>query len=132
MIADNLYSESGGLLGSQCQQCDEAFFPQVTSCANCSSEDIRQLSLGHRGRLWSWTVQRFRPKPPYKDDKGPEEFEPYGVALVETDCGLLIKSRLRLGSRPPAIGDRLQLEVSPFRQEGGRTLSMLEFRQVDE
>ena len=48
--------------------------------------------LPRTGRLWSWTIQRFRPKsPPYA---GPEAFEPYAVGYVELDGALIVEGRL--------------------------------------
>lgn len=57
-------------------------------------EDARyeRVMLPRMGRLWSWTIQRFRPKsPPYA---GPEAFEPYAVGYVELDGALIVESRL--------------------------------------
>ena len=49
-------------------------------------------ALPARGTLWSFTVQRFRPKsPPYA---GPEGFEPYAVGYVELPGALIVESRL--------------------------------------
>ena len=48
--------------------------------------------LPRDGRLWSWTVQRFRPKsPPYA---GPEAFEPYAVGYVAVGDALIVEGRL--------------------------------------
>ena len=51
-----------------------------------------RVVLPRTGRLWSWTIQRFRPKsPPYA---GPEAFEPYAVGYVELDGALVVEGRL--------------------------------------
>ena len=48
--------------------------------------------LPRQGTLWSWTVQRFRPKsPPYA---GPEAFEPYAVGYVALGEALIVEGRL--------------------------------------
>lgn len=50
------------------------------------------VTLPREGRLWSWTVQRFRPKsPPYA---GPEAFEPYAVGYVALGEALIVEGRL--------------------------------------
>lgn len=52
----------------------------------------QRFTLPREGRLWSWTVQRFRPKsPPYA---GPEMFEPYAVGYVEFDGAIIVEGRL--------------------------------------
>ena len=51
-----------------------------------------RVVLPRTGRLWSWTIQRFRPKsPPYA---GPEAFEPYAVGYVDLDGALIVEGRL--------------------------------------
>ncbi len=48
--------------------------------------------LSRHGTVWSFTIQRFRPKsPPYA---GPEHFEPFAVAYVELPGEVIVESRL--------------------------------------
>ena len=48
--------------------------------------------LPPEGKLWSWTVQRFRPKsPPYA---GPEAFKPYAVGYVALGDKIIVEARL--------------------------------------
>ncbi len=55
-------------------------------------EAFEPVALQREGRIWSFTIQRFRPKsPPYA---GPEEFEPYAVAYVELPGELIVEGRL--------------------------------------
>ena len=50
------------------------------------------VPLPRDGRLWSWTVQRFRPKsPPYA---GAEAFAPYAVGYVDLPGALIVEARL--------------------------------------
>ena len=80
------------LLGSQCRRCGTVSFPRQGTCPRCTSTDVEERRLARRGTLWSWTVQRFRPKsPPYT---GPEEFEPYGVGYIELPGEVRVEARL--------------------------------------
>ncbi len=80
------------LLGSACRVCGTVTFPRQASCPRCTSTDVGEHQLARQGTLWSWTVQRFRPKsPPYV---GPEEFEPYGVGYVELPGEVRVEARL--------------------------------------
>jgi uncharacterized OB-fold protein len=84
--------EAPVLLGSACRACGTVTFPRQASCPRCTSTDVGEHQLARRGTLWSWTVQRFRPKsPPYV---GPEEFEPYGVGYVELPGEVRVEARL--------------------------------------
>ncbi len=48
--------------------------------------------LGREGTVWSFTVQRYRPKsPPYA---GPEAFRPWVVAYVELPGEVIVEARL--------------------------------------
>lgn len=50
------------------------------------------VELPRRGRIWSWTIQRFRPKtPPYI---GPEAFEPFAIGYVELPGAVIVETRL--------------------------------------
>lgn len=54
--------------------------------------DWEPYPLKREGRLWSYTVQRFRPKsPPYA---GPEAFAPWAVGYVELAGETIVEARL--------------------------------------
>lgn len=54
--------------------------------------DWEPYPLKRQGRLWSYTVQRFRPKsPPYE---GPEDFTPWAVGYVELADETIVEARL--------------------------------------
>lgn len=54
--------------------------------------DWEPYPLQREGKLWSYTVQRFRPKsPPYE---GPEEFAPWAVGYVELAGETIVETRL--------------------------------------
>jgi len=90
-IADDLLSWNAGglrLVASREHATGRTVFPAR------SGDDDRfdRVLLGTHGTLWSWTIQRFRPKsPPYA---GPEAFEPYAVGYVELPGELVIEARL--------------------------------------
>jgi uncharacterized protein len=64
-------------------------FPQP---AEADEERFELIRLPERGALWSWTVQRFRPKsPPYA---GPEAFVPYAVGYVALGEAVIVEGRL--------------------------------------
>jgi uncharacterized OB-fold protein len=107
--ADRPVIEQGGesrLLGSVCTACGTHEFPVQRSCARCGSA-MEPAALPTQGTVWSWTVQRTRPK----RLKGSEPFEPFAVGYV--DLGPL-KVATRLGGKPVdqwRIGERVTLSV---------------------
>jgi uncharacterized OB-fold protein len=52
---------------------------------------MERLVLSRKGRLYSFTIQRHQPPPPYR---GPDPFIPYGVGEVELPEGVIIISVL--------------------------------------
>ncbi len=115
-IAENLFSwpsEKPQLIGARCAACGTTFFPAQQTCARCASSDLAPSLLARRGRLWSWTIQGFRPKsPPFT---GPKAFEPYGVGYVELPGEVKVEARLT--EHDPGrlrIGMEMELVVVPF------------------
>jgi uncharacterized OB-fold protein len=114
-VADGLFewpSEAPRLLAGRCGACGTVAFPRAESCARCSASPLEQIALPREGRLWSFTVQRFRPKEPYD---GPQEFSPYGVGYVELAGQVIVEGRLTVAD-PAAlkIGDRVEVCVVPY------------------
>ena len=110
------------LLGSECRKCGTVTFPRQAACPRCTSTDVTERRLARRGTLWSWTIQRFRPKsPPYT---GPEEFEPYGVGYIELPGEVRVEARLT--ESDPAkleIGMEMELTLIPDAPFAFRPLS---------
>lgn len=131
-IAPNLFefsSEGAHLVGSRCVNCGEVRFPVNAFCPQCCTETTESVALSRQGILYSFTVQRFRPPPPYR---GPEDFQPYGVGMIELPEGLRVTAPLADqdvdGLR---VGMRMELIVTKlFEDEMGRAVLGYKFRQV--
>ena len=73
------------LLGTRCKACGTYFFPKETSfCRNphCAGTEFEEVPLSARGKLWSFTDNRYAPPKPYMAG---DPFEPYAVAAVELE-----------------------------------------------
>jgi len=79
------------LIGARCGRCDATVFPAQQSCPRCTGDGMQPVRLPDRGTLWSYTIQRFRPKSPYD---GPDDFEPYGVGYVQLGDHVMVEGRL--------------------------------------
>jgi len=114
------------LVASRCLSCRSLSFPYRLSCTRCSAEAVAQELLADTGTLWTWTVQTFRPKPPYPQHG---EFTPFGVGYVELDGQIRVETRLtesdpsrlhigmpvqlRLVTVPAAEGDSVMFAFGP-------------------
>ena len=71
------------LLGTRCTTCGTYFFPRESRfCRNpaCDGTELDEVPLSRRGKVWSFTDNRYQPPPPYRS---PDPFEPYAIAAVE-------------------------------------------------
>lgn len=100
------------LVGAECTTCGTRTFPAQGACPRCGASTA-VVALPTTGTVWSWTVQRIRPKPPYV---GPDEFEPYTVGYVDLG-GIKVEGRFE-GRESWSIGDEVQLVVGPRGSDG--------------
>jgi len=128
-IAEGLFtwpSDNPALLGSRCKDCGIADFPVKHSCMACGSENVVVEELPRRGKLWTWTIQGFMPKTPYKSDETMETFKPYGVGYVELPGAICVETRL-LENSPEHLKIGMEMEVvfDTFRhdEEGNEVVS---------
>jgi uncharacterized protein len=108
-IAEGLFTQEAAprLIGGRSRATGRIVFP----CP--PGEDYEPQPLGRRGTLWSWTIQRYRPKsPPYA---GPEAFEPWAVAYVELPGETIVEARLTdVAFEDIRIGMPLELTFVPL------------------
>jgi uncharacterized OB-fold protein len=99
------------LIGGRCAGCGTHAFPRPGTCPRCGLGQVQAVELPTLGEVWTWTVQHFPPKPPFR---GPQPFEPFALAYV--DLGP-VRVESRLSGRHVdnwAIGDRVVLAVEPL------------------
>jgi len=132
-IAEGLYtwpSAAPQLIASRCRGCSEVAFPAQASCPACTGESVEEILLSRRGQLWTWTIQRFPPPPPWIGD--PKTFEPYGVGYVELPEGVRVEGRLTTANPDElSIGQTMELVVEQFAEDAeGRSLMTFAFAPV--
>lgn len=132
-IAEGLFVETADgprLIGTRCRNCGTVTFPRQDACARCAHADGEEHLLAPRGELWTWTVQRFRPKtPPYT---GPEEFESYGVGYIELPGECRVESILTTADPDELrIGMEMELTLIPVTGPGGEEARTFAFAPVD-
>lgn len=81
-----------------------------------ASADFEPTPLKREGRLWSFTVQRFRPKsPPYA---GPVDFEPWPLGYIALEDQTMVEARIvNVAVEDIAIGMELELVLIPLDPE---------------
>lgn len=122
------------LRGITCQECSVTLFGVRSRCENCGSVDVTEETFGRCGELYSYTVQRHPPTPPFK--MGPtddEEFEPRPVGYVDIEDGPRILSVLDADPADCEIGMPLELAVVPgWTDDEGNEVYCYTFRPAEE
>lgn len=80
LVMDADAGEGIELAGARCPACATTAFPFQQGCSRCGGDAMQRIALPTTGTLWSYTVQYFEPKPPFR---GLQPFEPYGVGYVD-------------------------------------------------
>lgn len=130
-VSNDLFTEVDGrtrLLGSRCADCSVTTFPTAFGCPRCTGDRMKPVALAEEGTVWSWTVQRFRPKSPYR---GPDEFTPYGVGYVH--LGDVIVESVLLGDATAGyeIGSPVRMRIVPaWTEDDGTTVLSYAFEVV--
>jgi uncharacterized OB-fold protein len=113
-------AEQPTLRGGRCGNCGTTTFPVQDSCPRCGGIEMTAIALPRSGTLWSFTVQSFEPKSPYRGDA---PFEPYGVGYV--DLGpVIVESRLTENDPDRlTIGSAMELTLVPAFHEDAPVLT---------
>jgi hypothetical protein len=117
-VASGVFTEGSDprLIGGRDRRTGRILFPKPPE-----DERFEELLLPHRGTLWSYTVQRFRPKsPPYA---GPIPFEPFAVGYVALAEAVIAESRLTdVVFEQLRIGMPMELTIIPLRTDSDGTV----------
>ena len=124
-IADGLFEVEDGtahLIGGRRKSDGRMVFPLPTGPEAQNFEAVR---LAPEGTLWSFTVQRFRPKsPPYAGDDDEKSFKPYALGYVELPGEVIVESRIETDDFAALkVGAPMRLKLVPFRRPDGEVLT---------
>ena len=124
-IAEGLFEIVEGeprLIGGVRRTDGKVVFP-MPSGPEAANYDAKALSP--EGALWSFTVQRFRPKsPPYAGDDDEKSFTPYALGYVELPGEVIVESRIETDDVAGLqVGQPMRLKLVPFAHVGGERLA---------
>ncbi|UAB79341.1 OB-fold domain-containing protein [Erythrobacter sp. SCSIO 43205] len=125
-IADNLFTSDDPprLIGGRERETGRVVFPLP------DNDRYEAYPLSREGTLWSYTIQRFRPKsPPYA---GPEAFEPWALGYVELPGETIVEARIaNVDFDDIEIGMPLQLTVAALDRPDADTVAIPAFEPVE-
>jgi len=117
-VAENLFTgrnESTRLLAARSRLDNTYRFPPP---AGADAALYEAVELGPSGTLWSFTIQRFRPKLPYNGRGTDDNFVPFAVGYVEFPQQLIIEGRIVVQDfRMLKIGLPMVLTTEAYRDD---------------
>ena len=114
-------TERPQLIGARCTGCGTYVFPPRSSgCPNpgCSADELTAVPLSSRGRVWSYTENRYAPPPPFPAS---DPFEPYALAAVElADEGLIVLGQVarHVNAAELRVGMEMELDLDVLHRDG--------------
>ena len=116
--AVDLEGDCPSLKGTRCRDCGAVYFPRAVSCRNpaCDGKAVEPARIAGRGRLHSFTIQRYRPPPLF----ALEPWAPYALGLVDVEDGLRLMGVIDAPLDAIHIGMPLTLSATPLGEDNGR------------
>ena len=115
--------EEPHLAGVKCRNCGEFFFPKRTRCINCFAEEMDEVALSKKGKIYAYTIVH-NATPGYT---GPL---PYGVGAIELPEGIVILSPLtQCDFDKLEVGTAVELVIEKlYEDENGNDVMSYKFR----
>jgi len=116
------------LIGSKCPSCGEIVFPKMQVCLNCQEQNVEEVKLSRRGKIYTVTVVMQQPPLYYK---GPV---PYALGYVELPEGVRLETLYTdCGPDSLEIGMDVELVVEKlYDDDEGNELITYKFRPIKE
>jgi uncharacterized protein len=121
------------LLGSRGTETGSYFFPKRLAFSrnpSAPSEELEEVELGRRGRVWSFTTNHYAPPEPYVS---PDPFVPYTVVAVELpDEQMVVLGQLADGADPSelSVGAEVELELGTLYEDDDHEYVVWKWRPV--
>lgn len=114
--------KGGILLANKCKSCGQIFFPKAVFCLSCFNEDMSELKLSRRGKLYSYTIGRMPSM----------HFEPpYAIGYIDMPEGVRIFAPLKIiEDKPLKVGMDMEVVIEKLWQEGDNEVIGYKFKPV--
>jgi uncharacterized OB-fold protein len=113
-------ADGPALLGRRGAETGSYYFPPTLAFSRnptAPSEELEDVQLSRRGRVWSWTTNHYQPPEPYVS---PDPFVPYTVVAVElVEEQMVVLGGLAPGADPEQleVGTEVELTLSPLYED---------------
>ena len=115
-------SEGGILVANKCKSCGQIFFPKASLCLTCTNDDMEELQLSRRGKLYAYTIGRM-PSMHFKP--------PYAIGYVDMPEGIRIFAPLKMTDDTPVhIGMDMEVVIEELWQEDDKEVIGYKFMPI--
>jgi uncharacterized protein len=121
------------LIGRRGTETGAFFFPPdqaVSRHPGAPTEQLEEVALSRRGRVWSWTTNHYQPPDPYV---APDPFVPYTVVAVElAEEQMVVLGPLAAGADATAltVGAEVELTLGTLYEDDEHEYVMWGWRPV--
>jgi uncharacterized protein len=112
--------DAPALVGRRGSETGSYFFPPTLAFSRnpaAPGEELDEVQLSRRGRIWSWTTNHYQPPAPYVS---PDPFVPYTVVAVELpEEQMVVLGPLAAGVDPGtlAVGTEVELGLATLYED---------------
>ena len=123
-LRENLLTEriDGSLIGYKCKSCNHVLPPLTITCQYCFSNDLEQVPLSKRGKLFAFTTNHMNSA----------HFEaPFHTGYIEFPEGFKVFSVLeKVEGKPFKIGMEMEMVVQKLWDNGDDEVIGYKFRPI--
>jgi hypothetical protein len=112
------------LVGIKCAKCSEIVFPKALLCPSCGAEDVEEVALSTRGKVWTYTIV-------HVGYGSIIQTPPYATAFVELEDGGYVHTPV-VGCDPEevSIGMDVELELITTEERDDDETVVYAFKRV--
>lgn len=121
------------LLGSRGAETGSYFFPKNLAFSRnpvAPTEELEEVELSRRGRVWSWTTNHYQPPPPYM---AADPFVPYTVVAVELPTEQMVVLGPLVPEADPAdltVGTEVELTLGTLYEDDEHTYLVWQWKPI--
>jgi uncharacterized OB-fold protein len=121
------------LLGSKGKETGSYFFPRSVAFSRnpaAPAEELEEVELGRRGRVWSFTTNHYPPPEPFV---APDPFVPYTIVAVELpEEQMVVLGQLADDADPAAlkVGAEVELIIGTLYEDDEHEYEVWKWRPV--
>ncbi|MBK5287963.1 MAG: OB-fold domain-containing protein [Acidimicrobiia bacterium] len=126
--------DAPALLGSRGVETGSYFFPKNLAFSRnpiSPTEDLEEVELSRRGRVWSWTTNHYQPPPPYM---AADPFVPYTVVAVELPTEQMVVLGPLVPDADPstlAVGTEVELTLGTLYEDDDHEYVVWQWKPVE-